>query len=226
MKAYNNILSALKIGKHPLNNGQRPGRADKSSDLTHMAMLLKAMQKQIADQQQQIDALKTKPDETADLARVTTLLELMQTQVADQQKQIDALDTKASIILGATTVLGAAAAALFPGLISNHAEILTDSHKHWLLPAMVIVFAALACFSCLSYTVRRYKSVPEPQVLYDDYREDSEFYIKAQVFTAMVKASKSNETRIKKKVLWVTCAIACVGIEAFFLATILLLQVI
>ena len=91
MNAYNHILSTLRIGKQPSNNGMQPTKTNEAGDLAHTTMLLEFMQKQIAEQQKQIDALKTKQDETADLARVTTLLELMQTQVADQQKQIDAL---------------------------------------------------------------------------------------------------------------------------------------
>jgi hypothetical protein len=157
---------------------------------------------------------------TADLASVTVLFDLMREQVADQQKQIDTLDTKASVILGAATVLAGAAVTLFPGLISSHAAILIDSRIWWLLPTLIAVYIVLICFACLAYTVRRYKRVPDPQALYDNYRDKSEYFIKARVFTAMVTASTENEARIRKKVLWVTCSIIA-GYPEYFLGNLL-----
>ena len=227
MNGHKYISSILRTKKLPSNNNIQPShKPNEAADLARVTALLELMQNKIADQQKQIDVLETKLNETADLARVTTLLELMQNKSADQQKQIEVLDAKASIILGTSILLAPAAAALFSGLISNHAAILTDPRIHWLLPALIIVYIMLNCFSCLAYTVRRYKGVPEPQVLFDDYRDKSEFYIKAKVFSAMVNASKENEVRIKRKVRWVTCSIVGIGIEALILAAILLLQVI
>jgi hypothetical protein len=163
-------------------------------------------------------------EESSDLARVTILFDLIRDLIADQQKQIDALDTKASVILGAATVLAGAAAALFPGLVSTHAEILVDPHIRWLLPALIVVYVLLVFFSCLAYAVRRYKRVPDPQALYG-YRDKSEYFIKARVFTAMATALKENETRIGRKVRWVNCAIVGLGIETLILAAILFFQV-
>jgi hypothetical protein len=174
MNAYNRILSVLRTGKQPSNNGVQPTKTNEADDLAHAVILLESMQRQIADQQKQIDALNTKMNETDDLARATILLELMKDQIADQQKQIDGLDTKASVILAAATVLAGAAAALFPGLISNHATILTNSHIWWLLPTLVCVYVVLVCFACLAYTVRRYKRVPDPQYLFDQYPRDAQ----------------------------------------------------
>jgi hypothetical protein len=192
MKTYKHILSVLRIGEEPSNNGIQP----------------------------------IKMNETAEPISVSAILKLMQDQVADQQKQIDGLDTKASVILVAATVFAGAAATLFPGLITNHATILTNSHIRWLLPALISVYVVLVCLVCLAYTVRRYKRIPDPQYLYDRYRDKSDFFIKARVFAAMVKASKENEARVKRKALWVTCSIIGVGIETLILAAILLFQVI
>jgi hypothetical protein len=163
--------------------------------------------------------------ETVDLTSVTVLFDLMREQIADQQKQIDTLDTKASVILGAATVLAGTAVALLPGLISSHAAILVDNRIWWLLPALIVVYVVLVCLACLAYTVRRYKRVPEPQELFDNYRDKSEYFIKAQVFTAMVDASKKNDTRIEKKVLWVKSSMLALVIETLILAVILLFQI-
>jgi len=166
-----------------------------------------------------------KENNTADLGSVTVLFDLMREQIADQQKQIDTLDTKASVILGAAIVLAGAAATLFPGLVSNHATILIDDRILWLLPTLNFVFVSLMATTCMAYTVRRYKRVPNPQALYEDYRDKSEYFIKARVFTAMVAASKENEARIRKKVFWITCSIIALVIETLILAVILLFQV-
>lgn len=193
MKPYQFILSVLKIGEKPSNNGIQPMESTEATD---------------------------------DLASVTVLFDLMREQIADQQKQIDTLDTKASVILGAATVLAGTAVALLPGLISSHAVILVDNRIWWLLPAFIVAYVALVCLACLAYTVRRYKRVPEPQELYDNYRNQSEYFIKARVFTAMVNASKENNTRIKNKVFWLKSSMVALITETLFLAVILLFQII
>lgn len=164
-------------------------------------------------------------NEDADLASVTVLFDLIRDQVADQQKQIDSLDTKASVILGAATILAGVSATLFPGLVSTHAVILVDPHIRWLLPTLIVIYVILVCFSCLAYTVRRYKRVPDPQALYDHYRDQSEYFIKASIFTAMVTSLKGNESRIRNKVRWVNFAIVGLAIETFILAAIFLFQI-
>ena len=163
-------------------------------------------------------------NDAALLASVTVLFDIMKDQLADQQKQIDSLDTKASVIFGTATILAGVETTLLPGLVSSRAKVLTDSHIRWLLPTLIVIYVGLVCLVCLAYSVRRYKRVPDPQALYDNYRDKSEYFIKARVFTAMITASKENEVRIRKKVLWVTCALVTVIIETLILATILLFQ--
>lgn len=159
------------------------------------------------------------------LAAVKTLFEITRDQIADQQKQIDGLDTKASVILGAATILAGTASVLLYGLITSHADMLTNRYLRWLPLALIVVYLVQVTAACLAYTVRRYKQVPEPQALYDDYRNKSEYFIRARVFTAMVAADKKNKAIIKKKVLWLTLSIVALELETILLVLILYFQV-
>jgi len=188
-------------------------------------MILSALKRGGEVSQNDVQLLQAKKEANA-LAGVTVLFDLMREQIADQQKQVDTLDTKASVILGAAAVLAGTTVTLFPGLLSSHATILTDIRIWWLIPALIVVFVCLVIAASLAFTVRRYKYVPNPQALYDEYRDKSEFFIKARVFTAMVAASKENEARIQRKVFWVTCSIIALGLETLILVVILLFQVI
>src|SRR6266487_3707531 len=146
-------------------------------------------------------------DESDALATVRTLFDITRDQIADQQKQVDGLDTKASVILGAATVLAGTTSVLLYGLITSHAHMLTNQYLRWLPLALIVIYLAQVSAACMAYMVRRYKQAPEPQALYDDYRNRSEYFIRARVFTAMVEVNKKNKAIIKRKVLWLTCSI-------------------
>ena len=163
--------------------------------------------------------------ETDALASVRTLFEITRDQIADQQKQIDGLDTKASVILGAATVLAGTTSVLLYGLITSHSNMLTNQYLRWLPLSLIVVYLVLVTAACLAYMVRRYIQVPEPQALYDDYRNKSEYFIRARVFTAMVEADKKNKAIIKRKVLWLTCSIVALELETILLVLILYFQV-
>lgn len=164
-------------------------------------------------------------NETDALAAVKALFEITHDQIADQQKQIDGLDTKASVILGAATVLAGTTSVLLYGLITSHSNMLTNQYLRWLPLSLIVVYLVLVTAACLAYMVRRYIQVPEPQALYDDYRNKSEYFIRARVFTAMVEADKKNKAIIKRKVLWLTCSIVALELETILLVLILYFQV-
>jgi hypothetical protein len=97
------------------------------------------------------------------------------------------------LILGVAAVLASTTVTWFPSLVSSHAAILADPRARLLLPALLVIFVLLVGTTGFAYSVRRYKRVLDSQALYDYYRDKSEYFIKARVFTAMVTASKEIE---------------------------------
>ncbi len=164
--------------------------------------------------------------EAADLASITILLDLTREQIADQKRQNTALDTKASIVLTAATVLVGTVSVLLSSFVTSHAPMLTNSVLRWLPLVLVIVYLVLIATASLAYTVRTYQYGPVPQTLYESYRDQSEYFIKAQAFTVMVRVHEKNKGSAKWKAFWVTCSMAALVLETVLLALLLYFQAI
>ena len=131
------------------------------------------------------------------------------------------LDTKANFVLGAASLLIAAATAL-------HGVVLASLSS---LTVKVIAVVAVALYilvvitALLAYAVRTYKVVPKPSDLKDYYLTLPEPVTKEILLNTMVTAYKQNDVTISRKAGWTKAALAFFAGEVLMLAIIALIQV-
>lgn len=154
----------------------------------------------------------------ADFPSLDIVLQISRDMLSGQISYVESLDTKANFILGASTLLTAAAIAL-RGTNSR-----VPANIRCLGVIAIVVYLIVVGLALWAYMLRKYHQAPNPIDL-EPYMWENQVRTKGDVLHEVVEAYKNNKTIIESKALALRLALFALGGEALLLAILALAQV-
>lgn len=156
---------------------------------------------------------------------VSLIYDLIKDRLAEQSSRVDAIDTKAGIVLGtASVVMGLVVAfqatvPLIHGIAAGQKLI-----RILLVIPQLDAYCLAAWMAYRAFGVRAYDYAPTPtEVL--KYKQEAEWFTRAQVSPAMEAAYTNNETVIADKVRWLRRSLQALIAQVIVLAVALTVEI-
>ena len=108
-----------------------------------------------------------------------------------QFQSLDGLNTKASVIIG------------FVGMIIGISLNLYSHSNSYLFGSCITLFLISIFFTLSAYTVKSYRSDPEPRKLTENYLRKDDVYVKKKLIDNFIQSFEYNKIKIEKKVKYI-----------------------